>query len=169
MQTQDVLSRLMQATSNRLPATNTPTGDHSRDAIGLDGACHNCGSDAESVERCPVVPTETQGDGNEIALCPECIERTPVLADPAGTPDALAGTNGSDGGFRTCASMNYPIEPAHVRERDGQTCRGCGVREALVVGDDLHVHPVVPIENGGYRHPHNFVALCPLCHRAVHE
>lgn len=169
MQTQDVLSRLKQATSDRIPATDTPTSDPVADAVALDGACHNCGTDGTAVERRPIVPSESPGDGNEIALCPDCTDRTPVLDAPAATPESTGTPDVSASAFRTCATMNYPVNGDVVRARDDHTCRGCGVREALVVGDDLHLHPVVPIEHGGYRHPHNFVSLCTLCHRTVHE
>jgi 5-methylcytosine-specific restriction endonuclease McrA len=53
--------------------------------------------------------------------------------------------------------------------RDDGRCRGCGVREALVVGDVLHLHAVVAPDAGGHRHVHNVVALCPICHERVHE
>ncbi|WP_256298854.1 HNH endonuclease [Haloarchaeobius salinus] len=109
--------------------------------------CRNCGDDGAS-ERA-IVP-ECDHEWNAIALCPDCAaDRT-------------------EGGSRAdCGGL--PVDRDRVIDRDDGRCRGCGVREALVVGDVLHLHAVVPVATGGHRHVHNVVALCPICHERVHD
>lgn len=109
--------------------------------------CRNCGERGAS-ERA-VVPGEEHA-ANNVALCDGC------AADRSAAGDAT-----------DCEGL--PVDRERVVDRDDGRCRGCGVREALVVGDVLHRHAVVPPSAGGHRHRHNVVALCPICHERVHE
>lgn len=166
MPTLDVIDRLKQATTDHVPAPL-------RSSTGLDttrtpttGCCDNCGRDAltVSIEHRHLVPTEEKDDGNYVALCEECHDAAPTAAAPM-----LADGAGGVSTYDTCKRSHPVIDSTLVRERDEHRCRGCGVRERIVVGDGLHVHPVVPTSSAGHRHPHNYVSLCPTCHRKLHE
>ncbi|MFC4407068.1 HNH endonuclease [Haloarchaeobius iranensis] len=111
------------------------------------GTCRNCGDDGAR-ER--AVVTGGDGERNAISLCEGC------------TADRTTGGSRAD-----CDGL--PVDRAAVVERDDARCRGCGVREALVVGDVLHLHAVVSTAASGHRHVHNVVALCPICHERVHD
>lgn len=166
MQTQDVLRRLKEATADRVPTPDRADGflrATGRDVRG--DFCHNCGTDAlrTAVARRQLVPSEPVADGNVVSLCDDCHESARTAENPA-VPD-VAGRLGYDG----CAHDAHPVDAAAVRARDEGRCRGCGISERIVVGDDLHLHPVVPIAGDGFRHPHNYVCLCPTCHRSVHR
>jgi hypothetical protein len=161
MQTQDVLARLKRATTDRVPS---PTRNDRRRAHGelvAGDCCQNCGRDhgEATVDRRRLVPTESPDDGNEMTLCDACHADVP----PSDGHDTAA--DAAD----ACTQTPRAIDADAVRARDAHRCRGCGVRERIVVGSGLHVHPVVPIEAAGYRHAHNFVSLCPLCHRRLHD
>jgi len=164
MQTQDVLRRLKEATAARVPTASDGLAlSTGRDARG--DLCQNCGTDAlrTTVERRRIVPDEPASDRNAVSLCDDCHDGAHAAERRDGS--AVAGRLPYDG----CAHDAHPVDAAAVRARDDDRCRGCGVRERIVVGDDLHLHPVVPIAGDGYRHPHNYVSLCPTCHRAVHR
>lgn len=111
------------------------------------GVCRNCGDEGAG-ERA-IVPDASHGR-NGVALCGDC------------AADRTAGGTRAD-----CSGL--PVDRDRVVERDDGRCRGCGVREALVVGDDLHLHTVVAPAASGHRHLHNVVALCPICHERVHD
>lgn len=166
MQTQDVLRRLKQATTERVPTPGA--GDELTYANGravLGEYCHNCGRDSLSavVEARRLVPEEDSTDGNEVSLCADCHDHAPTAE--ASTTDGGPRTND----YQHCRHTAAPVDETAVRDRDDHRCRGCGVRETIVVGDDLHLHPVVPTDDDGFRHPHNYVSLCPTCHRKLHE
>ncbi|MFD1644832.1 hypothetical protein [Haloarchaeobius litoreus] len=110
------------------------------------GVCRNCGDDG--ARRRAIVPDGDHGR-NDIRLCQDCAD------------DRTAGGSRAD-----CGGL--PVERDTVTDRDDERCRGCGVREALVFGDVLHLHAVVSPAAGGHRHVHNVVALCPICHERVH-
>jgi 5-methylcytosine-specific restriction endonuclease McrA len=109
--------------------------------------CRNCGN--EGAREWAIVPGGDD-ERNDIALCEGC-----------------AADRTTDGSLADCGGL--PVARAVVLERDDGRCRGCGVREALVVGDVLHLHAVVPPAASGHRHVHNVVALCPICHERVHD
>ncbi|WP_435360689.1 HNH endonuclease [Haloarchaeobius sp. DFWS5] len=118
--------------------------------------CRNCGRDTESVASRSVVAREllsgeTAGPATA-RLCDRCADR---LDD-------------HDKNFRRCGAAVLPVDRDAVLDRDDYRCRCCGVDERRVVGDRLHLHPVVPLDAGGHRHPHNLLTLCPVCHDAVH-
>jgi len=52
---------------------------------------------------------------------------------------------------------------SRVLKRDGHSCRNCGSNE------DLHVHHIVPISNGGNDIESNCVVLCSSCHGRTHD
>jgi|GEM_PF-1230253 hypothetical protein len=162
MQTQDVLRRLKQATSDRIQAPGTDDGlAYANGRVVLGDYCHNCGEDSLSavVATRRLVPDEPSTDGNEVSLCDDCHDHA-YTAEDAETRSAPR--------YGNCSSSALTVDASVVRDRDDHRCRGCGVRETIVVGDDLHLHPVVPIAGDGFRHPHNYVCLCPTCHRKVH-
>lgn len=160
MQTLDVLARLKRATTDRVPSTRTARRVGADGEFGLGDTCGNCGRDELSVtvDGRTVVPDEPAADRNRVSLCEDCHAATPT------GPRSTAMRS-----FRQCVRDGHVVDADAIRERDDRRCRGCGVRERIVVGDDLHVHPVVPIDAGGYRHAHNHVCLCPTCHRRCHD
>lgn len=120
-------------------------GGFGRDDAGTlpSGVCRNCGD--EGARERPIVP-DADGERNGIELCADCADERGARGD--------------------CGAL--PVDRDRVVDRDDGRCRGCGVREALVVGDVLHTHAVVPPAGDGHRHVHNVVALCPICHERVH-
>lgn len=58
---------------------------------------------------------------------------------------------------------------ASVRERDGHTCQGCGVKwKRRIDGRSkprFAVHHIIPRRKGGPDEPWNLITLCPKCHR----
>lgn len=46
--------------------------------------------------------------------------------------------------------------------RDNYTCQNCGTKE------DIEIHHIVPLANGGRDVPSNVVTLCTECHKAAH-
>ena len=53
----------------------------------------------------------------------------------------------------------------YVLHRDGYTCQCCGTHDNDV---KLHVHHIESRQTGGNA-PHNLIALCEHCHKALHE
>ena len=51
----------------------------------------------------------------------------------------------------------------YVKDRDGYKCVLCGSNE------NLHVHHIKPISEGGKDNPRNLVTLCEKCHTTVHN
>jgi len=49
-----------------------------------------------------------------------------------------------------------------VKKRDGGECRNCPAEE------DLQIHHIVPLSNGGRQHPSNAVLVCGDCHERIH-
>jgi hypothetical protein len=160
MQTQSVLARLKRATTDYVPTTGSNDTRRANGHLVVGDFCRNCGRDSLEavVDHRHLVPTESREDGNEITLCDDC--HTDV---PTATGDATTNTS-----FDNCTKQAFAVDADVIRDRDGNRCRGCGVRERIVVGTGLHVHPVVPIEATGYRHARNYVSLCPPCHRKAH-
>jgi len=161
MQTQDVLARLKRATTDRVPTTDSSDRRRANGRLVVGEFCRNCGRDRLEaiVEGRHLIPAEPRADHNEVTLCDDCHADVPTATD-----DATASAS-----FDACAKRALAIDAAAVRARDDHRCRGCGVRERIVVGSGLHVHPVVPIDATGYRHARNYVSLCPPCHRAAHD
>lgn len=195
MQTQDVLARLKRATTDRVPTTGDDRTVAAGEFV-LGDTCQNCGRDrlAARVEERTLVPRESADDRNRVTLCDDCHADAPT-AEPSTADAPTAETPTADGGrvadadrredansaaapgsatgantlsFQQCAHDGHVVDVDAVRDRDDRRCRGCGVREHIVVGSDLHVHPVVPIDATGYRHAHNYVSLCPSCHQRLH-
>lgn len=160
MQTQDVLARLKRATPVGVP-TSGPFGDASDVSarVARGDCCQNCGQEdsAVDVRYYPLVPGEPESDRNRVSLCEDCRQLAPTASGRDATHSVAACKAGTSG-----------VDAATARDRDDWRCRGCGVRERIVVGDDLHRHAVVPIDAGGFRHAHNVVSVCPTCHRKVH-
>jgi len=169
MQQQDVLSRLKQVTTDRVPRPGR-SADSAGSRLVLGEYCHNCGEDTLSavVRRRQLVPGESEADGNRVSLCERCHGDAPTAETTTTDAPAPEGASGTSTSRRRCAHAATAVDGDRVRDRDDHRCRGCGVRERIVVGDDLHVHAVVPISGGGYRHARNYVSLCPTCHRKVH-
>ena len=161
MQTQDVLARLKRATTDRVPTTDSKDLRRANGRLVVGDFCRNCGRDRLEavVDSRHLVPAEAHEDRNEVTLCDDCHADVPTASD-----DAAASTS-----FDACWKRALAIDADAVRERDEHRCRGCGVRERIVVGSGLHVHPIVPIDASGYRHARNYVSLCPPCHRKAHD
>lgn len=180
----DVLDRLKQATADRVPAAVTGPNGLSTDRTPDTDRCHNCGQDALSVSigRRQLVPDQATDDGNVVSLCDDCHAAAPTADSQTATDGGAVAGSSTDAArtqpadataasttYDTCRRSKPPFETALVLDRDEHRCRGCGVRETIVVGDDLHVHPVVPTDGSGHRHPHNYVSVCPTCHRKLHD
>jgi 5-methylcytosine-specific restriction endonuclease McrA len=161
MQTQDVLARLKRATTDRVPTTDSEDSRHANGRLVVGDFCRNCGRDGLEavVDRRHLLPAESREDHNEVTLCGDCHADVPTASDDATTNTSLD----------ACTKQAVAIDADAVRDRDDYRCRGCGVRERIVVGSGLHVHPVVPIDANGYRHARNYVSLCPSCHRKAHD
>ncbi len=86
----------------------------------------------------------------------------------------------AEGGPASFEGSNEPIDMDHdeiwvflqwrILARDAHTCQKC------LVADDpdrqymsLHVHHIVPRNQGGTDHPRNLITLCGDCHREVHR
>jgi 5-methylcytosine-specific restriction endonuclease McrA len=161
MQTQDVLARLKRATTDRVPTTGSSDARRANGHLVVGDFCRNCGRDGlEAVVDCRhLVPAEPRANHNEVTLCDDCHAAVPTGSDDPTTTAS----------FDACTKQAFAIDADAVRARDEHHCRGCGVRERIVVGSGLHVHPVVPIDAAGYRHARNYVSLCPPCHRNAHD
>ncbi|MFC6953452.1 HNH endonuclease signature motif containing protein [Halorubellus litoreus] len=172
MQTQDVLARLKRATTDRVPATRNDRSVGAAREFVLGDTCQNCARDnlAAAVDDHALVPDEPVDGRNQVTLCDDCHAAAATAASPS-TDDStnVDDSTGDDRSFDRCAHDGHAVDADTVRARDDHRCRGCGVREHIVVGDTLHVHPIVPIDATGYRHAHNYVSLCPTCHRRLHE
>ena len=160
MQTQDVLGRLKRATADRVPTTDSKDLRRANGRLVVGDFCRNCGRDRLEavVDGRHLIPAEPRTARNEVTLCDDCHADVPTGSDDATTNASLD----------ACSKQGVAIDADAVRERDDHRCRGCGVRERIVVGSGLHVHPVVPIDGAGYRHARNYVSLCPPCHRTAH-
>ncbi|NHN40434.1 hypothetical protein G9C85_02130 [Halorubellus sp. JP-L1] len=164
METQDVLSRLKRATTECVPSARRGRGTTANGSLVRGECCHNCGADSLSaVVRRRLVPDEPETDRNRVSLCEPCHADAPT-ADDAGGDDAPHQSTS----HRRCTHATTAVDAEAIHERDDRRCRGCGVRERIVVGDDLHLHAVVPLSESGYRHARNYVSLCPTCHRKLH-
>jgi 5-methylcytosine-specific restriction endonuclease McrA len=53
-----------------------------------------------------------------------------------------------------------------ARERDSNTCQGCGITN-ITYGRSLPVHHIVPLSVGGTHDLDNLVTLCQTCHVRV--
>jgi 5-methylcytosine-specific restriction endonuclease McrA len=171
MQTQDVLARLKRATTDRVPATrNDRSVGGSREFV-LGDTCQNCARDnlAAAVDARTLVPSETVDERNQVTLCDDCHAAAPTAVSPDANSTSVDDSTGDDRSFDRCMHDAHAVDADAVRARDDHRCRGCGVRDRIVVGDTLHVHPIVPIDAAGYRHAHNYVSLCPTCHRRLHD
>lgn len=107
--------------------------------------CENCGRDGPNVAVRAIVdaPPRSPAD-NAIALCAPC-QYARASDDPARCRTGL------------------PVDRSQILDSAGGACECCGST------DDLELHAVVPMESRGHPHEHNVVALCPDCHRAVHD
>jgi hypothetical protein len=118
--------------------------------------CQNCGAgDRRTIPERPVVEDtrlfeETPG----IRLCNEC--------DRARRSETTS--------IVTCSAGSYPVDEAAVYADGGDRCRGCGISDYRLElgGQELALHPVVPLDGDGHAHDRNLVALCPYCHRRTH-
>ncbi|WP_227131008.1 HNH endonuclease [Halorubellus salinus] len=171
MRTQEVLARLKRATTDRVPATRDGRSVGAGREFVLGDTCQNCARDtlAAAVEDRALVPGEPADDRNQVTLCDDCHAAARGAAAPSGDSTTADAASVGDRPFDRCAHHAHAVDVDAVRARDDHRCRGCGVREHIVVGDTLHVHPVVPIDATGYRHAHNYVSLCPTCHRRLHD
>lgn len=119
--------------------------------------CQNCGTagDRRAIPERPVVEDtrrfeETPG----IRLCDGC--------DRARRSETAS--------IVTCSAGYYPVDESAVIAADGERCRGCGISDHRLGlgGQELSLHPVVPVGGEGHAHDRNLVALCPYCHRRAH-
>jgi hypothetical protein len=135
-----------------------------RSAIATDGdeasetvCCQNCGSrdrPAAIPERPVVEDTRRFDETPDIRLCDDC-------------EGARHGTTAS---IITCNTESYPVDDGDVCRDENQRCRGCGISSHRLTlgGQELELHPVVPVDGVGHRHERNLVPLCPYCHRRAH-
>jgi len=135
-----------------------------RSAVGSDPddgpetvCCQNCGSrdrPAAIPERAVVEDTRRFDETPDIRLCDDC-----DAARHAQTPSII-----------TCNTESYPVDDQTVYREENQRCRGCGIssHRLSLGGQDLELHPVVPVDGAGHRHERNLVPLCPYCHRRAH-
>lgn len=135
-----------------------------RSAVGTDDddgpetvCCQNCGSrdrPAAIPERPVVEDTRRFEQTPDIRLCEDCD----------------AARRGQTESIITCNTESYPVDDAAVYREDDQRCRGCGISSHRLTlgGQELELHPVVPVEGDGHPHERNLVPLCPYCHRRAH-
>ncbi|NHN49316.1 HNH endonuclease [Halostella sp. JP-L12] len=87
------------------------------------------------------------------------------------TPSSSSGaSSGGSGSGRSYPRSQYVREYA-LRMANG-VCQGCGVDAPFIAknGDPyLEVHHLTRRSDGGADSPENVIALCPNCHRRVHE
>jgi 5-methylcytosine-specific restriction protein A len=88
------------------------------------------------------------------------------------TPTASSQSpRGSGSGSGRSYSRSAYVREYALREADG-VCQGCG-EEAPFIAENgkpyLEVHHITRMSDGGADSPENVVALCPNCHRRVHE
>lgn len=120
--------------------------------------CQNCGraGDRGAIPERPVVEdTRRFGATPGIRLCDECDS-----ARRARTASIV-----------TCTAGSYPVDEGAVLADGDDRCRGCGISDHRLGldGQELAVHPVVPVDGRGHAHDRNLVALCPYCHRRAHR
>jgi len=86
----------------------------------------------------------------------------------------------AEGGGPSLEGTTEPIDMDHdkiwiflqwrIRKRDDHTCQVCGVAddpERLMM--NLHIHHIIPRNQGGSDHPKNLITLCEPCHRTAHK
>jgi hypothetical protein len=79
---------------------------------------------------------------------------------------------GYDPAYDDYTSKEYPPDwkgrRREVLDRDGYTCRGCGVKSTRV--DDVYfdVDHIIPKSDGGGHELSNLQSLCPSCHAEKH-
>lgn len=58
-----------------------------------------------------------------------------------------------------------------ARGLDADTCQFCGISRATLqmMGDNLQVHHILPVCEGGIDDPRNLMVLCPWCHTEAHR
>lgn len=86
------------------------------------------------------------------------------------TPMSSTGTSSRSRGGRSYPRSQYVREYA-LRMADG-VCQGCGADAPFIAsnGDPyLEVHHITRRSDGGADAPENVIAVCPNCHRHVHE
>lgn len=54
-----------------------------------------------------------------------------------------------------------------IRERDDHSCVRCGTAEEDLE-EDLELHHIVPLSQGGFNFRENYAMLCPDCHLDAH-
>jgi hypothetical protein len=119
--------------------------------------CQNCGSrdrPAAIPPRPVVEDTRRFAETPDIRLCDDC------EAARREQPRSII----------TCGTGSYPIDERAVLSDEDHRCRGCGVSSHRLGlgGQELELHPVVPVEGTGHAHERNLVPLCPYCHRRAH-
>ncbi len=73
---------------------------------------------------------------------------------------------------QTTVYHRNPFIAAYVKERAKGICQLCGKEAPFRTRDGkpfLECHHVKPLSEGGWDSPDNCVALCPNCHRKMHE
>jgi len=119
--------------------------------------CQNCGTTGSrrTIPERPVVEDT------------RCFEETPGIRL---CEDCDASRRSATQSIITCTTGSYPIDEASVYQSEGHQCRGCGISKHRLElgGQELILHPVVPVTDGGHAHERNLVPLCPYCHRRVH-
>lgn len=66
------------------------------------------------------------------------------------------------------SNQNAKVSPGartKIINRDGNACLRCGIE----AGDDLEVHHILPISQGGTNDDENLATLCERCHEAAHS
>ncbi len=119
--------------------------------------CQNCGtsgSPKEIPERAVVEDTRRFEETPDIRLCDDCDR------ERASTTRSII----------TCTTDSFPVDESAILRSGDNRCRGCGVsgHRLSLGGQQLELHPVVPVDAGGHPHERNLVPLCPYCHRRVH-
>lgn len=119
--------------------------------------CQNCGESGSAKaipERAVVADTRRFEATPGIRLCGDCDREREA------TPRSIV----------TCTTESFPVDGSAVLRDEGNRCRGCGIsgHRLSLGGQQLELHPVVPIEGAGHAHERNLVPLCPYCHRRVH-
>jgi len=119
--------------------------------------CQNCGTSGSPKaipERTVVEDTRRFEETPGIRLCDDCDR------EHTSTTRSII----------TCTTDSFPVDESAILHDEGNRCRGCGIssHRLSLGGQQLELHPVVPVDGAGHPHERNLVPLCPYCHRRVH-